>query len=106
MLLVLLRLKLMNNMKTVIIFSSESWFKVELIKEDSNMHFSAFKIITLDNDNIEDSKFEDISCVNGILRWDGKCTVSYQDIICGIHEIKQFYLLMQSIYNIQNDEEI
>jgi len=80
------------------LYYKDAWFKAEYIINEGFFDFKCYKIMALDENNIEESDFESDYCLNGTMKWDGCCEFEYSEHYCGIHNAEQFYLLMKEIY--------
>ena len=86
------------------LWSANSWFYVEYIIHEYHIEFKAYKIDSLDEEDIKESTFNATEpTIEGVIKWDGCCDFKQIDHYCDIEHAKQFLLFMKELYDYQDN---
>ena len=91
-------------MGTMVKYYTDHWFKVVYEIEESRVFFKAWRIIELNESNVESSKLErSTPNITGFIKQDGCMEFEQTDHYCGLHHVYQLGLLMEEIYKFKDD---
>lgn len=85
--------------RTEVKYYADAWFKIEYEINDISIHFKAWKIDSIDEENIENSDIHSKDPeITGFIKWDDCMEFKHEPHYCGLYHAEQTLLLIKHIY--------